>query len=75
MKQVSGLQEDNDRIARMYTMVQNVATKKLVDEEASAPNLQYAETMKKDKAEQKGKQGWTRIDDDGFGGNLSSKKT
>ena len=26
VKQVQGLQEDNDRIARMYQMVQNVAT-------------------------------------------------
>ena len=76
VKQVQGLQEDNDRIARMYQMVQNVATQKLTEEEVAIPSkAAYDETMKADKADQNAKKGWKRIHDDGFGGNLSEKRT
>ena len=76
VKQVQGLQEDNDRIARMYQMVQDVATKKLTEEEVVIPSsAAYKEKMLKDKEEQNAQKGWKRIHDDGFGGNLSEKRT
>ena len=56
-------------------MVQNVATKKLVDEDAvTIGKSAYDAKMKLDKEEQRAKKGWKKVDDSGFGGNLSQQK-
>ena len=73
-RQVDGLQEDNDRIARMYQMVQNVATTKLVSDDDLKPNAAYLETMKKDREVQNELKGFKRAEVD-FGDSFGQKLT
>lgn len=50
--QIRGLQEDNERIARMYQLVQSVASNKKFDEEAGVPaGGNYLERKRADEKE------------------------
>ena len=40
-RQIKGLQEDNDRIARMYQLVQKVHENKKLDDEVAPSNAGY----------------------------------
>ena len=54
MRQIRGLQEDNERIAKMYQLVQNVSTGKPVlpsNEEIAAPSQAWEQAKLVDKAE------------------------
>jgi len=54
------LQEDNERIAKMYQLVSNVREGKsvLTSEEVSAPYRAWEQRKLEDKAEQQAKKGW-----------------
>ena len=64
-RQIRGLQEDNERIAKMYQLVQNFNSGKPVnDEEVAAPCKAREQAKLKDKAEQQAKKGWNVASED-----------
>jgi len=64
-RQIRGLQEDNERIARMYTLVQNVREgKPVTGEEVAAPSHVWEKSKLNDKAEQQAKKGWQVASED-----------
>ena len=64
-RQIRGLQEDNERIAKMYQLVQNFNSGKPVnDEEVAAPSNAWEQAKLKDKAEQQTKKGWNVASED-----------
>ena len=64
-RQIRGLQEDNERIAKMYQLVQNFNSGKPVnDEEVAAPSRAWEQAKLQDKADQKAKKGWNVASED-----------
>ena len=66
-RQIRGLQEDNERIAKMYTLVQNVREGKPIQEEVAAPCNVWEHHKLADKVEQQVKKGW-RVASEDFSG-------
>ena len=67
MRQIRGLQDDNERIAKMYQLVQNVHTGKPVvpsNEEVAAPAMAWDRAKIADKAGQQAKKGWQVASED-----------
>ena len=50
--QIKGLQEDNERIARMYQLVQTVSQNKRIDDEKATATKDYLEAKRRDEKEQ-----------------------
>ena len=69
-RQIRGLNEDNDRIAKMYKLVQNVSQGKpvVVDQEVAAPCQVYDQKKLQDKAEQNARKGWKTANDESRAG-------
>ena len=74
-RQIAGLHEDNERMAKMYQLVQNVREGKssAQDQEVAAPCHVYEQKKLADKAEQNAKKGWQVASEDmGRGGGAVS---
>lgn len=64
-RQINGLQEDNDRIAKMYQLVQNFNSGKPINaEEVATPSNAWDQAKLKDKGEQQAKKGWNVASED-----------